>query len=316
MGVCKLSIIIVSYNTKDYLRKCLHSIHKDTSIDEFEIIVVDNNSKDGSPHMLRKEFPHVRLIENETNKGFAVANNQGFRLSNGTYIVLLNPDTEILSNSMTTLYEFMESHPEAGIAAPMLLNGDMSLQRSCRDFPSLWHDIVKGFGFPKFVPNHPVFGSVHLKGWDHDAVQEVSQPQGACMIVRRDALDVKDIFDDRFFMYYEEVDLCYRVRQNNYKIFFMPDARVIHYGGKSFTKNMPRMIYHMYRSKLLFYKKHFSVVQQAALYFFIPLEMIYRILVYTFIGFWQPRRRAEIRLRIKGYCRVLSIFVRGALSAV
>lgn len=313
MNTTDLSIVIVNFNTKEYIKTCLNSIFKNVTAIKYEIIVVDNNSNDGSVEMLKKEFPMVKLSANNKNLGFAEANNEGVRLSKGRYLLLLNPDTKVLPNSINLLFKFIENYPDIGIVAPMLLNEDMSLQRSCRIFPGLLYTISKAFGFPKYMPNHPLLGSVRIKGWDHDKIKEVDQPQGACLMIRRNILDSNDIFDKRFYMYYEEVDLCYRVKKKKYRIYFIPDAKVIHYSGKSFSKNMPRMIYYMYKSKFLFYKKHFNIIKQSLLYLLILFEMVYRISIYSYIGLTTSQRRKEVKLRIKGYVNVLSNFMNGKL---
>lgn len=313
MDKIDLSIIIVNFNTKEYIKNCLNPIFEGLNSVNVEIIVVDNNSADGSVEMLKNDFPMVKLIANDKNVGFGQANNQGVRISKGRYILLLNSDTKILPKSIDILYNFMETHSEVGIAAPKLLNDDLSLQRSCRDFPGLWRDINKALGFFKYLPNHSLFGRIHIKGWDHDKIQQVDQPQGACLIVRRDVLEGEDIFDKQFYMYYEEVDLCYRAKKKNWRIYFIPEAKVIHYSGKSFSKNMPRMIFHIYKSKFLFYKKHFNIIKQSLLYLLILFEMVYRITVYGFIGIVKAQLREEVRLRIKGYCDVLSNFAQGKL---
>jgi len=308
-----LSIIIVNYNTKDYIKECLYSIFSNTDDARIEVIVVDNNSHDNSVEMIKKEFSQVKLIANSDNVGFGQANNQGVRTSEGRYLLLLNPDTKILPKSLNILYQFMETHPKVGIAAPMLLNDDLSLQRSCRAFPGLWREFSKALGFFTYMPSHPLFGSSTASRWDHDKIQAVDQPQGACLMIRRDVLEDKDIFDRRFYMYYEEVDLCYRIKKKNWQIYFVPDAKIIHYAGKSFSKNMPRMIYHLYKSKFLFYKKHYNIFKQSMLYFLTLLEMVYRITIFSLIGLIYIERKKEVSLRRQGYLRVLLSFSLGRL---
>ncbi len=308
-----LSIIIVNFNAKEYIKNCLDSLFADLTSLTYEVIVVDNNSNDGSVEMLKKRYPYVKLIANTANLGFAAANNQGVHASRGRYLLLLNPDTKVLPKSIDILFKFMQTHTNIGIAAPMLLNNDLSLQRSCRDFPGLWYDFKKAFGISKYLPSHPLFGRIHIDRWDHDKTQMVNQPMGACLLVRRKALQGDDIFDTRFYMYYEEVDLCYRLRKNNWLVYFIPDAKVIHYVGRSYSQNMPRMIFYMYWSKFLFYRKHYNLLKQSALYFLTVFEMIYRIIIYSLIGLSDVKRRKEVGLRIRGYSNVLSKFVLGKL---
>jgi GT2 family glycosyltransferase len=302
----------VNFNTRSFIENCLRSIFSCPFAGKSEVIVVDNNSTDGSVEVLRRNFLGVRLIRNQVNVGFAVANNQGLKIATGKYILLLNPDTEILSDALDILYRFIVSHPEAAIVAPMLVDGGHKRQPSCRRFPSVWQEMVKAIGFPKYLPDHPLFG--FSNACDYRSAHKIDQPQGACLLARRDALEEDCVFDGRFYMYYEEVDLCYRMRKRGWEIYFVPEARVIHFSGKSFSKNMPRMIFHIYRSKFLFFKKHYGIVTQSLVYFLTIVEMVYRGAIYSFIGLFHYKRRREIKLRLKGYIHVLSRFSAGRIS--
>lgn len=308
----EISIIIVNYNTKDYMMRCLRSIYKNRLAAPFEVIVVDNNSMDGSVAALQRAFPDARIIANRKNLGFAHANNQGMRIAAGQWLLLLNSDTEVLPQALNVLNDFMRNHEEAAIAAPMLVDENGERQISCRRFPGIWQEIVKAVGFAKFMPDHNVLGYCGVVDWSR--TQEVDQPQGACLMVRRDALSGGRIFDEDFYMYYEEVDLCYRLRKNGWRIYFVPAASVVHFSGKSFSKNMPRMIFHIYRSRFLYYKKHCSLMKQTAIYLLTLGEMIYRTAVYALIGMMNRSEYDEVRLRIKGYCRVFTHFATGDLA--
>lgn len=262
--------------------------------------------------MLHRDFPGVRLIPNQENVGFAVANNQGLKIATGRHILLLNPDTEVLPHAVNILHRFMIDHPEAAIAAPMLIDEKHERQPSCRKFPSMRQEIMKAIGFPRYLPDHPLFGFSNF--CDYRSVHKIDQPQGACLLIRRDALEEDYVFDSRFYMYYEEVDLCYRVKKRGWEIYFVPEARVVHLSGKSFSKNMERMIFYIYRSKFLFFKKHYGVMKQSLLYLLTIIEMVYRSAIYSLIGLFHYRRREEIGLRLKGYMRVLARFSEGRIS--
>jgi GT2 family glycosyltransferase len=310
----ELSIIVVNFNTKSYLERCVSSIIKNGQSVENEIIVVDNNSSDGSVPLVKKDFPQVRLIENMRNVGFARANNQAIVEAQGVYFLFLNPDAEVLPGALGILVDFIKQRPRVGLVAPMLLNSDGSLQRSCRDFPSLKLELSKAVGLTKNFPQHSLFGHVRRKDWDHDRIAEVDQPMGACLLVSRTALEKAGYFDERFFMYYDDVDLCYRIAARGFKIFFIPEAKVIHHLGKSFSKNMPRMLYHIYRSKFLFYKKHYNFIKQFAVYQLTMIEMLYRLAVYGFLSIIKPRDRTEISLRERAYAYIFFRFVTGQLT--
>jgi len=308
----EVSIVIVNYNTKDYVARCLKSIYNNKFHAKFEVIVIDNNSTDDSVAVLRQLFPRIRLVENKKNQGFAYANNQGTKAATGNYVLLLNPDTEVLPDALNVLYAFMNNHKDAAIAAPMLVDENRKRQASCRKFPGIWQEIVKAVGFPKYTPDHALLGYCDIRDWGK--TQEVDQPQGACLMIRREVLSDGRVFDEDFYMYYEEVDLCYRVRKNGWRIYFVPAARVVHFSGKSFSQNMPRMIFHIYRSKFLFFRKHCDLTKQMFVYVLTLGEMVYRIAVYSVIGIVKRGENQELRFRIKGYRRVFRQFMMGNLD--
>ncbi|UCD06629.1 MAG: glycosyltransferase family 2 protein [candidate division WOR-3 bacterium] len=311
-NIADLSVIIVNFNTRDFVNICLSSIYARPFVGKLEVIVVDNDSRDGSVEMLRSKFKDVRLILNRRNIGFAAANNQGARIAAGEYFLLLNPDTELLGDALNTLYLFISSHPNVAIVAPLLVDESHSNQASCRKFPTIWQEVVKAVGAPRYLPNHPIFGFSSISDYENDC--EIDQPQGACLLVRKDALDSGIVFDEQFYMYYEEVDLCYRIKKRGWGIWFVPGAHVVHFSGKSFSRNMPRMIFHIYRSKFLFFKKHHCFIRQVVIYLLTMYEMVYRCVVYSMMGLLRPERRKECTLRIKGYLRVLIGFSTGRLS--
>ncbi len=227
----KLSVIIVNFNTKDLTKVCIESVMNEGSKLDFEVVVVDNNSKDGSVTELKKlwrKYKNLKIIENKDNLGFSKANNQGSKVASGEYILLLNSDTVVKRFSLKKLVAFAESREDAGVIGARLLNSDGSLQGSCFRFPSIKNAIKeywlgqKGL-FEKYVPkgNKPV---------------EVEAVVGAAFLMTPRALQEVGLLDERYFMYFEDVDYCRRVWRKGLKVYYLPEARIIHYHGESGKK--------------------------------------------------------------------------------
>lgn len=245
------SIIIVNWNTRELLADCLESIAETAGSLNVELIVVDNDSTDGSQAMLQQQFPHVRLILNTENVGFATANNQAVRESSGRYVILLNPDTKILPGALQAQLDFIEQHPEAGVIGPMVLNPDLTLQSSCNPMPTLWREFWRLMFLDRLWPQ-----SVYQEEtWDTTVAHRVEVIQGNCLVIRREALLKIGLLDEAFFMFTEEVDLCYRVLQQGWLIYWVPMGRIIHYGGQSTRQAFKKMFLELYRSKVLFFRK-------------------------------------------------------------
>lgn len=256
----KLSICIVNWNVSDLLKKCLQSIYKNPPSCDFEVIVVDNASSDDSLEMIEKFYYRgVRVLENKKNLGFSTANNQAIMISKGEYILLLNPDTEVMYGSFDKLIEFLDKDPDTGIVAPKLLNPDGSLQRSCLGFPTLSAMAARQLFIEQIWPNNPATRAYLMADFKYDKTQEVDQPMGACMLVRKVILDEVGLFDENSFMFFDEVDLCFRIKKAGWKIFFTPDAEIIHHGGTSIKKwgfhNLSR---HWTCSRNYFFKKNYG----------------------------------------------------------
>lgn len=258
-----LSIVIVSWNTREILAQCLRSVVRHPPSGTFDVWVVDNDSTDGSAQMIKEDFPDVRLIENRENIGFAPANNQAIRASDGEYVLLLNPDTEVFAGTFDTLRNFLQTHPHAGAAGPKTLNPDGSLQTSSYPFPTLSRELWRLLHLDKLVP----YGSYRMEDWALHP-REVDALLGACILFPRSVLDTVGLFDESYFMYTEEIDLCYRVRQSGKKLFWVPQADIIHYGGQSTQQVAVEMFLQLYKSKLQFMRKHFGTIA-GALYKFI-----------------------------------------------
>jgi GT2 family glycosyltransferase len=249
-GQTDLAIIIVSWNTEALLRDCLRSVY-DQLPPNTGVIVVDNASRDGSVDMVRQEFPQALLICNPENVGFARANNQGIATSAAQYILLLNSDTVVKAGALQRLVDFMDAHPQVGAAGPMILNPDGSLQTSCYPFPSVKRELWRLFHLDTFR----AYGVYAMDRW-RSAEREVDHILGACLILRAEALAQTGLLDEDYFMYSEELDLCYRIKLKRWKLVWVPEAQVIHYGGQSTKQTAQKMFIELYRSKVLYFRKH------------------------------------------------------------
>lgn len=249
-----LSIIIVSWNTADLLRECLASVYRHPPACAFDVWVVDNASGDDSAAVVRRQFPRAQLIVNEQNVGFAQANNQAVNQCGGRYVLLLNPDTQVKPGALQALVDFLDAHPAAGAAGSMLLNPDESLQPSCHPMPTLAREFWRLLHLDALWP----YGQYAMARWDTAVPRDVDVIQGASFLIRRAVLDRIGFLDGAYFMYSEEVDLCYRLQQHGWRLFWVPASRVIHYGGQSTRQAAEKMFLELYRGKILFFRKHYG----------------------------------------------------------
>jgi len=230
---CDLSVIIVNWNTRDLLKLCLESIPAKTRRIFYEIIVIDNASSDGSAEMVERDFPEVRLIKNKENRGFGRANNQGLSGAKGKYILFLNSDVAVNEGCLDELFDFMEKNPSVGASSCQLTFPDGSLQHSCRTFPTFKVFFLMLLGFRQLFPRMKMFRDYLMLDWDHGDVREVDQIMGSFMLVRKDVLDGIGSFDERYWMYFEEVDLCLRMKKAGWKIVHYPYVSAIHFLSRS-----------------------------------------------------------------------------------
>lgn len=273
-GVVDVTVLIVNYNVREFLEQALLSVMRSSDRLEVEVIVVDNNSVDGSQELVHRAFPEVRLIANDRNAGFGAANNVGFAEAKGRYLMILNPDTIIQEDTLATLVDFMDAHPEAGAAGCKILNPDGTFAReSRRAFPTPATAFYRMIGLSRLLPGSRRFGRYNLSYLSPEEVCEVDALSGSCMILRREALVTTAspgqkvdqstsarpdrLFDENFFMYGEDLDLCYRIQKAGWKIFYVPDTQIIHYKGESTRKGDLRYVRLFYGAMLLFADKHF-----------------------------------------------------------
>jgi len=251
-----ISLIIVNRNVGELLSRCLNSIRTTGDLSH-EVIVVDNASSDGSPAMLSREHPEARLITNPKNLGFAAACNIGIKASSGKYPVLLNPDTLVGPGCLKSLFDFMESNPKAGLAGPKVLNPDGSLQPTIRAIPGYVNILfARKSPITSIWPGNPGAASYMLRGLPDDQPSAVPALAGVCLILRREMLEQTGALDERYFMYLEDIDLCLNASQKGWQTFYVPQARLIHYWGKSSEQEKARMDEEHRRSMYLFFKKN------------------------------------------------------------
>ena len=255
----KLSVIIVNYNVEHFLEQCLYSVRRAMQNIEAEVIVVDNNSIDGSNRMVKKKFPEVTLVENKDNRGFSVANNQGIKLSKGEYVLLLNPDTVVEDDTFSSIVDFMDEHPEAGALGVKMVDGSGKfLPESKRGLPTPEASFYKMFGLSKLFPKSKRFSKYHVGYLDENEVHQVEILAGAFMLIRKSVLDEIGLLDETFFMYGEDIDLSYRVIKAGYKNYYFPKTRIIHYKGESTKKSSVNYVLVFYNAMVIFARKHFT----------------------------------------------------------
>lgn len=260
----KTSVIVVSYNTREILRACLERLFAVTQDIPIEVIVVDNASRDGSADMVETAFPQVILHRSDINLGFAAANNVGFRIATGDTILLLNPDALIEPGAVQRSLAYMTADPRIGMGGGLLLDKEGKWQPSARQFPSLLNELLVLSGLAARFPKSRFFGRFD-RTWDESQqAVEVDWVPGAFTLIRRTALEAVGYFDERFFLYYEEVDLCRRFREAGWRIWYWPDAVIRHWGGESsktvenqaFSSSGSQLTLWRMRSQLLYYRKH------------------------------------------------------------
>ncbi|MFC2100893.1 glycosyltransferase family 2 protein [Bacteroidota bacterium] len=255
----KLSVIIVNYNVKHFLEQCLYSVRKASQRTDTEVLVIDNNSVDGSVKMIKERFPEILLIENKENLGFSKANNQGIRKASGEYILLLNPDTVVEDDTFEKTIAFMDQHPEAGGLGVKMFDGKgRFLPESKRSLPTPAVAFYKISGLSKLFPRSRTFGRYHLGFLDKEKVHEVEVLAGAFMLLRKEVLEKTGLLDETFFMYGEDIDLSYRIAKTGYKNYYFPEARIIHYKGESTKIHSVNYVYVFYNAMIIFARKHFS----------------------------------------------------------
>ena len=301
MDLKSLAIIIVNWNTCKLLEDCLDSIPANTSTSPFEIWVVDNASIDESPRMVRERFPQVHLIENLDNVGFAGANNQAIQRCTEKYILLLNPDTLVEPCALQTLVDFLDTHPKAGAAGARILNPDGSTQISSHPRPTLFREFWRMFHLDALWQ----YAEYPLSKWGTDQAQEVDALMGACLLLRKEVLDHIGYFDEDYFIYSEEVDLCFRIQRAGWHLYWVPHAKVVHFGGQS-TQQVPNeMFLHLYQSKIKYFRKHHGSSAAQVYILILLIAALSRIILAPFTFFENPSRRQKHLTLVDRYWRLV-----------
>ncbi|WP_054942190.1 glycosyltransferase family 2 protein [Paenibacillus ihuae] len=254
-----VSILILNYNTCRLTLDCIRSVYESDTNYSYEIILIDNHSHDDSVEKISAEFPDVLLIANSENVGFARGNNQGMEVASGRYVLLLNSDTVIRRDTLETMVSFMDSRPDLGASGCKVILPDGSLDKACkRGFPTPSASFYYAFGFSKLFPDKPKFNGYQLGYLDPDQAYPVDCLVGAFMLLRRKTIDQVGGLDEEFFMYGEDLDWCYRIKEAGWGIYYYPQTSIIHLKGGSARRRPFKIVYEFHRAMILFHRKHYS----------------------------------------------------------
>ncbi len=314
----ELSIIIVSYNTKNYLRECLHSLDRYRE-KKIEVFVVDNASNDGSPEMVAANFPWVALIRNQQNRGFAAANNQAIVRSAGRYVMLLNSDTIMLEGTPEKIISFMDQHPDIGVVGCKLLNTDGSLQPSITSFPNLLKDTLNIALIGTVIRNTPrarswlsrigkIAGMSASRFDDHAVTKEIDFPRGACFNIRRAAMDQIGLLDENYFFADEELDWCYRIKQQGWKVYYFAEAAIIHHDHGSIKGIMGKAFVQIRKSGLYFYQKHYGQLRTLILKILISSVLLVKCCNLSLCILFKESKRQERLARREIYWATIRLY--------
>lgn len=295
-----IDIAIVNYNTREELRACLDSIRGEQPA---QVIVADNASTDGSASMVRATFPAVLLLENNTNPGFCAAANQAIHAGKSDYVLLLNSDTRLRPGVLDGLAAYLDQHSHVAIAGPRLDNPDGTLQSSTFPFPIPLDIFLDASHLSGLARLFPTIRERYLRTWSHARVRSVPWVSGAALAIRREAFDQVGGFDESYFMYYEEVDLCFRLIEHGWQIHFVPDYRIVHRGGASTQQRWAEMTIQLYRSLALFYRQHYSASRLVMLMLLVRAIAFFRLLRdgIALLATSQPAQKAVLASHITAW---------------
>jgi GT2 family glycosyltransferase len=296
-----MSIVLVCWNNKSYLEPCLVSLYEGQLQCNFDVVVVDNGSTDGSQSMLREKYPQVAIIQNDHNVGLALASNQGVEATRGKYVLLLNNDTIVNGLSLDALVAFLDSHPDAGAVGGKLLNPDGSFQGGYADFSSLKEEFLISTGLgDKLWEGYPS----HL---DTNEIKVVGWLSSACLLLRRATLDQVGLLDERFFIYGDEADLQYRIKQAGWKVYYLPSVTTIHYGGRSMNRWRRRRL--VYRGKMLFYRKNYGPYKTSMLRLMLGVLSLAKLIVWA-VAYMIPGKRERAKQELDSNLDVIKLCVK------
>jgi GT2 family glycosyltransferase len=298
------AVVIVNYNSREHLRACLEKVQAEAPD---EVVVVDNASSDGSAEMVKDCYPGITLCPNGINVGYGTAINQAMARCTSKYVLLLNSDTLLQSGALKALGACLDSHPRAAIVGPRLINTDGTLQTSCYPFPTPFSTLIGNTTLNGLIKNIPILRKHYLPAWPHNTQRLVPWVKGAVLAVRRQAFEAVGGFDESFFMYFEETDLCYRLWRAGWQVYFAPVTSVVHIGGASTMQVRTDMAVQFFASLRLFYERHYSRARLVELIAIVKIIVLIRWLV-DVVRFHSERdtwQRAVIATDVAAWQRVL-----------
>ncbi len=300
-----VDVVIVNHNTREYLRDCLKSISQAMFA---QVIVVDNASSDGSAEMVKLEFPSIELITNEVNIGYGPAANQAIAVGSAKYILLLNSDVLLDASAAIDLCDYMECHPRVAILGPQLVRRDGITQHTCFPFPNIVEMFFDISNLAYLYGSIPYLKNLYIRTWSQDQSREVPWVLGAAMMMRREAYQQVHGFDESFYMYYEEVDLSFRLGEKAWKTHFTPAVRAIHIGGASTQQRYTEMLVQLYKSLTLFYRRHYSRLELLLLVMLIDVAAFIRYIrdAWLYRTNRDQKFRILLRSRIEAWKQLLS----------
>jgi GT2 family glycosyltransferase len=284
-----LSIVIVSWNAKEYVRQCLSSLRAATAGLSAEVIVVDNASSDGTPDVIEQEFPEVKLVRNSNNAGFAKGNNIGIRMASGKYVALINSDVTVPVGCLQKMVCYLDQHPAVGMLGPRMLTPSGFPGPSCMRKPSLGIWLTHALGLASFIPKL----SLQIQHPESVGTEEVDVLNGWFWMVRKVALDQVGLLDERFFMYGEDIDWCHRFWERGWRLVYFADAEALHFGGASSARAPVLFYVEMQRANLQYWKRYHGRISQVAYFLIVFLHQVCRVLGYSVVYLLQPHARCE-----------------------
>jgi hypothetical protein len=301
-----LSIIIVNWNVRELLARCLNSISSCLKSREFEVIVVDNASEDGSVEMMKREFPQVKLIENQENVGFGRASNQGIKIAQGKYLFILNPDTLVGPNTLENIIDFMDSNPKVGIGGCYVYYPDGRPQSSFYKFPTLLSYFSRMLSIFRILPINRLTQKFFWEYKDNNISGTVDRVLGGAMVLRKETVEQIGVFDEAYFMYAEELDLCYRARQKGWEVSTIPDTEIIHYHLQSGLQNIRTITFHSFKSDFIFFKKFFPLHKLIIIRIMQFCGIFFRVTTWSVVYLLTASKRSFAKEKLLGYLKLLS----------
>lgn len=297
----KVSIVIVNWRTPQLLRACLQALSNEKDRTFFEIYVVDNASGDESVEMILRDFPQINLIVNQKNVGFSKACNQVIPQAKGEYVLLLNPDTVVVDDAISKLSKFLDDNPKSGAVGPKVLNADGSLQLACRrSFPSPAASFFRLTYLSKLFPNHPLMAKYNMTYSDPDKTTEVDALSGSCMMVRKVVVDKIGLLDEDIFMFGEDIDWCWRIKQAGWQVFYYPEAIIYHSHGASSRLRPIGATFDLHKGMEVFYRKHLAKNHWPVFNWFVYLAIKLRAILFVVINLIKAQTQKQSKASLKG----------------